>query len=618
MARLWYRMAAGIVSAGLALGVAEVVAAFVGSETAPVQVLGSTVIDHTPGGLREWAIQTFGTSDKMVLYLCMAVVAILLAAFIGVVERGNRAIGSSVFAVFGVVTAVIAVEQHGVSAAFPTVVGVAVGIYALRVLTRRVEAYEDAVSDGGVASVSGAGEAGRGSLGTGESSAAAVGVVGTSVSGVGDSAGRGDTSANRARADSPEAWADPPEARADAARARADSVEAVEGDRLTPGDRTPASSVSTDRPQPTPHPALVPNGASALRRRQLLRGVAITGGVALVAGFGGRLLGSRRADVSGERAAVQLPEPVGPPISLAPEADLRLPGLTPYLTRNADFYRIDTELIVPQLSIEDWSLRIHGMVDREIVIRWTDLANRQAIERLVTLACVSNSVGGDLIGNAMWRGYRLDEMLAEAGPHPDADMVLSHSVDGWTASTPLSALTDGRDALLAVGMNGEPLPVSHGYPARMVVPGLYGYVSATKWVTELEVTRFDRAMAYWTKRWWSPYGPVKTGTRIDTPRANAKVSKGTVAIAGVAWAQHRGIGAVEVRIDGGPWQQAKLSADQSIDTWRQWVFEWNATPGSHTVIARATDGTGAIQTADRAGALPDGATGHPEITFTVR
>ncbi|MET7771237.1 molybdopterin-dependent oxidoreductase [Nocardia sp. NPDC005366] len=513
MARPGFRMAAGVVSAGLALGVAEILAAFVGAETAPSQVLGSTVVDHTPDGLREWAIQTFGTHDKSVLYLCMTVVAVLLAAFVGAVERTDRALGSSLLALFGLVAAGVAVERHGISGAFATVVGVVAGIYALRVLTRRIDATDIATTDG------------------------------------------------------------------EAAR--------------------------------------VPDGANAVRRREVLRGVAVTGGLALVAGLGGRWIGAQRADVSGERAAVRLPEPSGPPVSLAPEADLRVPGLTPYLTGNADFYRIDTALITPQVSVQDWSLRIHGMVDREIVIRWDDLANRQAVERPVTLACVSNPVGGDLIGNALWRGYRIDELLAEAGPHPDADMVLSHSKDGWTAGSPLAALTDGRDALLAVGMNGEPLPVSHGYPARLVVPGLYGYVSATKWVTELEVTRFDRATAYWTRRGWSAYGPIKTGTRIDTPRGRASVSKGVVAIAGVAWAQHRGISAVEVQIDDGPWQPARLSAEQSIDTWRQWVYDWNATPGRHTVSARATDGTGAVQTAERGGVLPDGATGHPSVTFTV-
>ncbi|WP_054816376.1 molybdopterin-dependent oxidoreductase [Nocardia arizonensis] len=528
MAEQRFRVAAGIVSAGLALGVAEVVAVFTGSETTPMQVLGSMAVDHTPDGVREWAIRTFGTSDKSVLYVCAGVVAVLSAAVAGAIERTSRPAGSILLAIFGAVTSVIALGRYGVSGALPTLLGVAAGVYVLRLLTRRIDA-------------------------------------------------------------------------------------AVAASTGAPGPDSSASQVTSARPDATP----APDAPARPQRREVLRGLALTGGLAVLTGVGGSLVGARRADVSGERAAVRLPAPGGPPVALAPEADLRIPGLTPYLTPSEDFYRIDTALIVPQVSIEDWSLRIHGMVDREIVLRWEDLAARQAVEKLMTLTCVSNPVGGDLIGNALWRGYRLDELLAEAGPHADADMVLSTSKDGWTAGSPLAALTDGRDALLAIGMNGEPLPVSHGYPARLVVPGLYGYVSATKWVTEMEVTRFDRATAYWTRRGWSAQGPIKTGTRIDTPRARGRVSSGKTAVAGVAWAQHVGIAAVEVQVDDGPWQQARLSAEQSVDTWRQWVYEWNATPGAHTIRARATDGAGRVQTSAYRDVVPDGATGYPSVTVQV-
>ncbi|MFI6366429.1 molybdopterin-dependent oxidoreductase [Nocardia sp. NPDC050630] len=417
---------------------------------------------------------------------------------------------------------------------------------------------------------------------------------------------------NNTAASAPETSAEqaPGAGRQTADRTRVPQASATEAAPGVP----PASSISATESEPVVDAA---DSAGGPQRRQVLRGIAVAGGLALLSGVGGRLIGARRRDVSGERAAIQLPEPSGPTVALAPDADLKLPGLTPYLTSNSDFYRIDTALILPQVSVDDWSLRIHGMVDREIQLSWDDLAKRTPVEKLVTLACVSNPVGGDLIGNASWRGYRLDELLAEAGPHPDADMVLSHSIDGFTAGSPLAVLTDGRDALLAVGMNGEPLPVAHGYPARLVVPGLYGYVSATKWVTELEITRFDRATAYWTRRGWSAYGPIKTGTRIDTPRARAKLQPGSTAIAGVTWAQHRGIRAVEVQIDNGPWQPARLSTEQSIDTWRQWVYDWNATPGSHTIRARATDGTGETQTEARASVVPDGATGYPSTTVTV-
>ena len=232
--------------------------------------------------------------------------------------------------------------------------------------------------------------------------------------------------------------------------------------------------------------------------------------------------------------------------------------------------------------------------------------------------CVSNPVGGSLIGNAMWTGYRVRDLLAASGIQSDADMILSMSSDGFTAGTPVEALTDNREALLAVGMNGVPLPVEHGYPARLVVPGLYGFVSATKWVVDLEVTRFDKAEGYWTPLGWSAKAPIKTESRIDVPRNGARVDAGPVTVGGVAWAQQRGIKAVEVRIDDGPWQPAQVGAAYSNDTWRLWTFQWQATPGSHTITARATDNTGAVQTEKQAPPAPDGATGWPAISVQVK
>ena len=258
------------------------------------------------------------------------------------------------------------------------------------------------------------------------------------------------------------------------------------------------------------------------------------------------------------------------------------------------------------------------MVDREITYTFADLEQFEAVQAAVTLACVSNPVGGNLISNAMWTGYRIRDLLQRSGISPDADMVLSSSSDGFTVGTPVEALTDGRDSLLAVGMNGVPLPVEHGYPARMVVPGLYGFVSATKWVVDMEVTRFDRAQAYWTTRGWSAQAPIKTQSRIDVPRSGQRVAAGPVTVGGVAWAQHRGVKAVDVRIDDGPWQPATLGAAYSNDTWRLWTFDWQATPGAHRVTARATDNTGAVQTEEPSSPAPDGATGWPSITVEVR
>jgi DMSO/TMAO reductase YedYZ molybdopterin-dependent catalytic subunit len=346
-------------------------------------------------------------------------------------------------------------------------------------------------------------------------------------------------------------------------------------------------------------------------------------GAGAVSGVAGVVLSRLLTSVAGDRDAFALPRvdiaatPVPPTVQ---PAGIALPS---FVTGNADFYRIDTALSVPQLSRSDWQLRIHGMVDREITYQFEDLDRFEVVEKLVTLTCVSNPVGGELISNAAWTGYRVRDLLAEAGVKGDADMVLSMSVDGFTAGTPVEALTDNRDALLAVGMNGEPLPTEHGYPARLVVPGLYGYVSATKWVVDLEVTRFDQAQAYWTELGWSPRGPIKTESRVDVPRSGQDVARGPVMFGGVAWAQNRGVRAVEVRIDGpggqGDWQPAQLGAAYSNDTWRLWSFPWEATDsGPHTIAVRATDNSGAVQTEDVADPVPDGASGWHTVSFDVQ
>ncbi|VXB63667.1 putative Sulfite oxidase [Microbacterium sp. 8M] len=317
------------------------------------------------------------------------------------------------------------------------------------------------------------------------------------------------------------------------------------------------------------------------------------------------------------RSALRLPKPAVPAAPIPAGAALKVDGLSPLITPNADFYRIDTALVVPQVDPTRWRLRIHGLVAHEVTLTWDELLALPLVEAPATLSCVSNEVGGDLIGNAMWLGYPIRELLAKARPAADADMVLSTSADGFTAGTPLDALTDDRNALLAIGMNGEPLPVEHGFPVRMVVPGLYGYVSATKWVTDLEVTRFDRATAYWTSRGWSARGPIKLESRIDVPRSGRTVPAGDTVIAGIAWQPHVGVSAVEVQVDGGPWQRAELAPAISADTWVQWRLHWRATAGQHTIRCRATSADGTVQTADTAPPAPDGATGWHTIAVTV-
>ncbi|WP_418605409.1 molybdopterin-dependent oxidoreductase [Georgenia sp. SUBG003] len=318
-----------------------------------------------------------------------------------------------------------------------------------------------------------------------------------------------------------------------------------------------------------------------------------------------------RGRAAAGRGRLTLPAPASPAAPLPDGAELRVDGLAPFRTPNETFYRIDTAFVVPRVDPATWTLRVHGLVEREVVLTLDDLLAENLVEAWVTLCCVSNNVGGDLVGNALWLGLPVREVLARATPAADADMVLSRSVDGFTASTPLRTLTDERDALLAVGMNGTQLPPEHGYPVRLVVPGLYGFVSATKWVSELRVTRFADDVAYWTTRGWSAEAPVKIASRIDVPRGGSPLRAGEVVVAGVAWAQHTGIGKVEVRVDDGDWRPAELAEQVSVDTWRQWLYRWDASAGDHALEVRATGLDGIVQTSQR---RPPAPTARPGCT----
>jgi DMSO/TMAO reductase YedYZ molybdopterin-dependent catalytic subunit len=351
------------------------------------------------------------------------------------------------------------------------------------------------------------------------------------------------------------------------------------------------------------------------RRFLLFAGVAAVG--AVVAGVGSRLGSAATSSIAAIRAAVRLPAPASR-VRIPEGADLKVPGLSPLFTPNRDFYRVDTALTVPSIDPSTWRLTIDGMVEKRIQLGFQDLLDMGLDEYAVTLTCVSNEVGGNLVGNARWLGVPVRDVLALARPRSGADMVLSRSVDGFTASTPLNALTDShRDAILAVGMNGEPLPLEHGFPVRMVVPGLYGYVSATKWLTELKVTTFAADQAYWTPRGYSAKAPIKLSSRIDTPRVDKTVTAGPTKIAGVAWAQTVGIEKVEVRIDGGEWQEARLSNPVNADTWVQWSLDWDATAGGHTLAVRATDRAGRLQEEKRAPIAPNGSTGWQQTFVRV-
>lgn len=361
----------------------------------------------------------------------------------------------------------------------------------------------------------------------------------------------------------------------------------------------------------TPHSARV----DTRRRDFLIRAGWLIGGVAVV-GLAGRFAGSGRRNVEQARRLLRLPVKRGE----APAgASLGVEGIAPWRTPNQDFYLIHTALAPPSISPEKWRLRIHGMVERELVISYQDLIDRQLTEAWVTLCCVSNEVGGDLIGNAYWSGVLVRELLAEAGVQPGADAVRQTSHDGWDCGTPLAALTDpNRNAMLAIAMNGQPLPVQHGFPVRMVVPGLYGYVSATKWLVDLEVTSFEKFSAFWTQRGWSAKGPVKTESRIDVPRSGSTVKAGSLRIGGSAWAQHTGIEKVEYQLDGADWQEAELGRVPGADTWVQWAGTVDVAPGEHHVVVRATDSSGYTQTSVQADVLPDGATGWHSIPFDAK
>jgi DMSO/TMAO reductase YedYZ molybdopterin-dependent catalytic subunit len=358
-----------------------------------------------------------------------------------------------------------------------------------------------------------------------------------------------------------------------------------------------------------------PEGKGLGRRRFLIVGAGAAALGVAAGGLGNALLG--RFSVASSRAAVRLPRAAVPAPAVPAGTDLRIPGLTPFMTSNASFYRVDTDLVLPQVPPETWTLRIDGMVSRPVELTFAELLKMPLTEADITLVCVSNQVGGTYNGNATWLGVPLAGLLRRAGVRAGSDQVLSAATDGMTISTPVAAIMDGRNALLAVGMNGQPLPVAHGFPARMIVPGLYGYVSATKWVTKLTLTTFARQKAYWTQRGYSAQAPIKTESRIDVPKPLSQVKAGRITVAGVAWAPAKGIAKVEVSADNGPWRQATLAASGGIDTWRQWVWGWDARPGLHNLRVRATDNSGATQTPQRAYPVPNGASGWDSVVVTV-
>ncbi|MFD4737878.1 molybdopterin-dependent oxidoreductase [Streptomyces virginiae] len=518
----------GLLAGFTALAVGELVASLVRPQAGPVTVVGGAAIDRTPAWLKDYAIRTFGESDKLVLRWGILATIGVLAALLGLFALRHRRTGAAGVLAFGAVGAVAALtrpDSGGVGDVLPSLLGAVAGAAVLHLLVGHLTVAPVA---------SGHGE--------------------------GEGAGEGG-------------------------------------------------------------PTVGPTGWN---RRGFLIGAGVTAVAATGAGVLGRTLTGRAGQgAAASRAAVKLPAPASPAAAVPPRAVLRIPGISAFTTPDKDFYRVDTALVVPKVDAGTWRLRIHGKgVTRPRTYTYQELLGRPLIERDITLTCVSNEVGGPYVGSARWLGVRLADLLEEAGVTPPsrggrADQLVARSVDGMTLGSPVEDVMDGRDALLALGMNGEPLPFDHGFPVRMVVPGLYGYVSACKWIQDIELTTFDSYDPYWVKRGWARRAPIKTQARIDTPKPFARTTAGTVTVAGVAWAQHRGIQRVEVRVDDGPWQEAELAEQATTDTWRQWSFPWKTTPGGHNLTVRATDGTGQVQTDQRARTIPDGASGRHSVFVTA-
>jgi DMSO/TMAO reductase YedYZ molybdopterin-dependent catalytic subunit len=555
---------AGVLAAAVAMGFAQLAAGFTVPQSSPVLAVGQAAIDLTPQQVKDFAISTFGVNDKNALLAGILIILAAFAAVIGILAVRRLALGLAGLAVFACIGLAAALTRPNATAGYviPTLIGAAAGAFAL---TRLVRAAR----------------------------------------GLGSPAARSARSATRATA----AELKPPDLPA-SGPAKETATEAAEAAAQEP-EAAPAGSSFTFLPNPD-DPG--PSGWPA-RRRFLT-----TSGLAVVTAAAGALVGRElitRHNVSAARAALRFPRPAVPAPPLPPGSNLNIPDLSSFITPDGSFYRVDTALLLPEVDPATWQLRIHGMVQREVTLTFDELLRRPLIEDYVTLTCVSNPVGGPYVGNALWLGASLADLIRQARPLAGADQLLCTSVDGFTSGTPLQVVLDGRDALLTVAMNGQALPVAHGFPARMVVPGLYGYVSACKWVTDIEVTTFATAYAYWAQRGWAQQAPIKTESRIDVPTGSTTLGPGRTPVAGVAWAQHKGIAAVEVRVDGGPWQQAQLAAVPDIDTWRQWVWEWDATPGTHLLEARATDETGYTQTAAQAQPVPNGASGYPSASATV-
>ncbi len=511
---------AGLVSVGLALGITEFLAGLITGVPSLITAVGSLFIPIIPPALEDFAIRTFGTSDKFVLNLTTLIGTLAFGAYVGTVYWESKRAGTGIWIGFTLFGLFAAVMQPLVSTT-TTLVCLALG-------------------------------SGLGWMALG--------------------------------------W-------------------------LKEADDT---LVRIRKAQDNGAEIAVPGVARAvaLSRRRFAGSLAGVGVAGLVAAATGRSLLAGRTKIDYD--AIALPMPMTEVAPVGPSNAFGVPGLTPIVVPNEDFYRIDTALTIPRIDPENWTLKITGLVDREVEFTYEDILAMDLVEAYVTLSCVSNVVGGDLVGNAKWLGVRLSDLLDRAGVKPEAAQIVGRSVDNWTGGFPVELAYDGRDCLLAVGMNGEVLPARSGFPARLVIPGLYGYVSATKWITEIELTTWDGFDGYWIPRGWSKEGPIKTQSRIDVPQRSATIVPGLTPVAGVAWAPHLGIQRVEVRVNDGDWVEAEISSPLSDDAWVQWVAPLDLQEGTHLIECRATDGTGTTQSPEYVAPRPDGAEGYDVIRVTAR
>ena len=536
---------AGVLSAGIALGVGELLSGLSKQIPSLVARVGDIVINNVPGSIERWAISTLGENDKPALVIGITVISLLIGAATGIAASRRFRAAWTVFGMFGLIGALAAgsdPQRSVVLGWMSALISAAVGLAALYLLLRSARStFLDMSASPDTEEQAGLQRApSRRTFVSTATAAAAVGVAAPVLGG--------------------------------ALRRR--QAQATEADR---------ELVATALEDVTPAPTATPDAGEP--------------------------------DLAGS----------APPASIGDNLD-SIEGITPVVVPNEDFYRIDTALVVPQLDVETWSMKITGMVDNELEFTFDDLLAMDPVEEYVTLSCVSNRVGGDLVGNARWLGVPIKKLLDMAGVQPGATQIVGRSVDGWTGGFPTAYLDDpNRVALVALAQNGEPLPVEHGFPARLVVAGLYGYVSATKWLQEIELTTLEGFDGYWIPRGWSKLGPIKTQSRVDVPNTNARLTAGTQPIAGVAWAPDRGIDKVEVQIAEiinnepvpGEWIEAELSADVTDNAWRQWHIAWDAPAGDHLIRVRATDGAGETQTEIRTDVAPDGATGWHTIAVRV-